>query len=210
MYRDHCRDCISPAMQADAVAFRRGVMFAICSIRQPTINVPGQLETLFDPQDGEESPLFGHKFQAWAYISEESNNARLWRRLGDLHKLSLRTPGRANRMNLAVEAIAALLEVPGLGIVKAAFIAQLFGFNVACLDARNITREGRDPRAFRTDGKTPDKLRPKIVAYVSETFGKSERYWDLWCKDVAAAYDRTPQEISELHLAIVPSDYVPF
>jgi len=52
-------------------------------------------------------------------------------------------------------------------------------------------------------------LRPKVAAYVKETYGKAAHYWDAWCADVGEAYGRTPQEISELHLAIVPGDFVP-
>jgi hypothetical protein len=94
--------------------------------------------------------------------------------------------------------------------VKGAFIAQLMGYDIACLDARNVSREARNPRAYRTDGKTPRQLEPKVRLYVGETFGRAAEYWDLWCEDVAQAYGRTAQEISELHLAIVPRGYVPF
>lgn len=191
-------------MRGDVKVFVRGVMFAICSIRQPTIAVPDQLGILFDGAEGE-NPLFGHKFDAWAYISDQSNAARIWARLGTLWR-----DRDAWKTNAAEEAIVSLLDIPGMGIVKAAFVAQLMGFDIACLDARNITREKRNPRAFRTDGKSPAALRPKVNAYVAETFGKAEYYWDAWCEDVAAAYDRTPLAISELHLAIVPGDYVPF
>lgn len=54
------------------------------------------------------------------------------------------------------------------------------------------------------------QLSPKVRQYVAETFGKAEIYWNAWCEDVAAVYGRTPQQISELHLAILPRDFVPF
>lgn len=200
MYREEM-PVIRDAMRNNITVFRRGVMFAICSIRQPTIGVPDQLQALFDPtEDNNENPLFGHKFQAWAYINDDAKCSALWRNLLDCNLT----------LSGAIEAIVCLLRVPGLGIVKAAFVAQLMGFDVACLDARNITREKRNPRAYRTDGKTAEQLRPKVIAYVKETFGKAHHYWDAWCSDVAVAYSRTPQQISELHLAIVPGDFVPF
>lgn len=201
MYKDHCLGTIAPAMRADIGVFQRGIMFAVCSIRQPTIGVPDQIAILFDGVQ-DENPLFGHKFKAWAYINDASNIATLWNACLDAYHDGGRKGTRA--------AIMSLLHIPGLGIVKAAFIAQLMGFNVACLDARNVARDGRDPRAFRTDGKAPAKLGRKLDAYLKETYGKARKYWDAWCRDVAAAYDRTPEQISELHLVIVPSDYVPF
>ncbi len=190
---------IRDAMRADLEVFRRGAMFAVCSIRQATINVPGQLATLFDGVE-DENPLFGFKFAAFDAIMGPMG-AAIW---ADIRQPLGNTPASCEY------AIGKLLEVPGLGIVKAAFICQLMGYNVACLDARNVAREGRNPRAYRTDGKTPRQLVPKVRQYVMETFGKAALYWDDWCADVAAAYDRTPQEISELHLSILPPNYVPF
>ena len=66
MYKDHM-PLIRDAMRADLDVFRRGCMFAVCSIRQPTINVPDQLGILFDSEEGA-TPLFGHKFAAFDYI----------------------------------------------------------------------------------------------------------------------------------------------
>lgn len=188
-------------MRADLEVFRRGAMFAILSIRQATINVPGQIEALFDPtEENNANPLFGSKFAAFDYLMSAAG-ACLW--------AEVRAPLGNTRASCEY-AILKLLEVPGLGIVKAAFITQLMGYDVACLDARNVAREGRNGRAYRSDGKTPRQLSPKVRQYVAETFGKAEIYWNAWCEDVAAAYGRTPQQISELHLAILPRDFVPF
>lgn len=190
---------IAPMMRGVLAVWHRGAIFAVCSIRQATINVPDQLGILFDDAEGE-NPLFGSKFNAFSDIMGP---------LGAVIWSDLRQP-LGNTKASCEYAIGRLLEIRGLGIVKAAFIAQLMGYNVACLDSRNVTREGRNPRAFRTDGKTPQQLAPKVRQYVSETFGRAQEYWDAWCIDVAGAYGRTAQEISELHLAIVPSDYIPF
>lgn len=208
MYKEHCLGAIAPAMRADMTIFRRGVMFAVCSIRQATINVPDQLAVLFDEVE-DESPLFGHKFDAWAYISDDAKCAALWRDLLSNWE-ACQEELKYGEKAMCQVGISDLLRVPGLGIVKAAFIAQLMGFDVACLDARNIKREGRNPRAFRTDGRTPESLAGKIQAYVAETYSRSEEYWNAWCHDVANAYDRTPEEISALHLAIIPPNYIPF
>lgn len=199
MYLDHCAQIIAPTMRADLAIWRRGAMFAVCSIRQPVTNVPDQLAALFDGAE-EDNPLFGHKFQAFEDIMGPVG-ADIWART--------RAVPRYTKAGCTF-AISELIRIRGLGIVKAAFVAQLMGFDVACLDARNVSREKRNPRAYRTDGKTPEQLAPKVRAYVAETHGKARFYWDAWCADVATEYDKTPQEISELHLAIVPDQYVPF
>lgn len=53
-------------------------------------------------------------------------------------------------------------------------------------------------------------MRKHVLAYVRETYGRAEEYWDAWCTDVAQTYGLTPEAVSELHLAILPDMYVPF
>jgi hypothetical protein len=98
--------------------------------------------------------------------------------------------------------------LPGIGVVKAAFVLQLAGHDVACLDSRNNAREGRRPREFRTDGRRVSWC--MIERYLSETAGKAEAYWDAWCIDVASARNRDPEDISALHLSILPENHIPF
>lgn len=214
MYKDHM-PIIRDAMRADLEVFRRGVMFAVCSIRQATVNVPDQLGVLFDGEEGE-SPLFGHKFKAWEYISDSSRAAYLWKKLNLFYSLLLPVDflaGKYPTRGATEAAMLAMLEVPGLGIVKSAFVLQLMGFDVACLDSRNVKREGRNPTAYDTrarDKARPDHMRRLVASYLDETYGKAAHYWDAWCRDVAEAYHLTPEAVSELHLSIVPNNYVPF
>ena len=187
MYADHV-PLINAHMRASVEGFTRGVMFAVCSIRQPVTLVPEQLDEL-DAYGMSAPALFGHKLDAYEYILD--NAASLWRDV-----CAARDP---------VAAIERLCEVPGLGIVKAAFICQFLGFDVACLDTRNIKREGRNPRAYRSDGEERKKtkaFKKKIARYVGETQGNAEHYWNAWCEDVARVYKKSAEEISELHLAV--------
>lgn len=194
---------IRDAMRADLEVFRSGAMFAVCSIRQPAVSVPDQLEALFEPNEGNnENPLFGSKFAAFEWIMGPAG-AAAW--------ADLRSP-LGNTKASCEYGILTLLKCPGLGIVKAAFILQLMGYDVACLDSRNVKREGRNPRAYELNNAaaSPRLAATKVRQYVTETFGKASLYWDDWCADVAAAYGKTPDEISKLHLAIVPNNWIPF
>lgn len=198
MYAEHV-PAINAAMRASFPTFLRGCMFAICSIRQPVTAVPDQLGELDDYR--ESAPcLFGHKVGAYLYLSDATTGPALWR---DVCALPLTRAG-------AEAGLMRLLDVPGLGIVKGAFILQFLGHNVGCLDTRNIKREKRNPRAFRTDGKPPAALRPKVKKYLVSTYGKASKYWDHWCEDVATVYDMTPEAVSALHMSIVPDSFVPF
>lgn len=179
MYSDDV-PVIDKAMRGDVNAFKRGLLFALCSIRQQVLNVPDQMERICR---GDLEPLWGSKIKAWDYI--ESNADALWKR----SKIAL-TPR---------EAVNVLLRVPGLGIVKSAFVAQMMGHDVACLDSRNVKREGMNPRAYRTDGKAPYDLRRKVAHYCDTTQGRAQELWDVWCNEVAKANNMTGDSISRLH-----------
>lgn len=197
MYDNHV-PLIANAMRENYEAFRRGLAFVVCSIRQPITVVPDQLATLFGNGEWDEFPLFGHKWNAWAFITDAERCRALWYTVRESYDPEL--------------VIWHVSRVPGIGIVKAGFVAQLLGCDVACLDSRNITRDGRNARAYRTDGekrKTKPAFRRKVSRYVADTGGKARHYWDAWCKDVAPRYNMTAEEISCLHLAILPDNFVP-
>jgi hypothetical protein len=192
VYAEHVPQ-IAAAMRGSTEGFARGVLFSVCSIRQPIVAIPEQLAEV-EREGPEAKALFGFKRSAYAYLRE--------------HADTLRREVLAADWNGA--RFATLLRVPGLGIVKSGFVLQLMGYDVACLDTRNVRREGRDYRAFRTDGKAPDKLRNKVALYLLETQGKAEHYWNAWCEEVAADNNLTPLAVSALHLSIVRDDPVPF
>lgn len=189
MYRDHV-PIIAEAAANGAPAFTRVCMFAVLSARQQFVTVPDQFEAL--DRDGEGSEfLFSWKLGAYRYLRD--NETRLWRKIMAIPKQN------------AAQAIAALCEVPGLGIVKAAFALQMMGWDCACLDTRNIKREKRDPRAYRSDGearKSGPAWQRKIARYCAETAGKAEFYWDTWCAEVGQVYDLTADNVSAIHLIV--------
>ena len=184
MYSNHV-PIINGAMRADFRTFKRGVMFAILSARVQFPRVPDQCEEL--AKEGAKAKcLWGHKFGAYQYIEE--HGATLWHDV-----CNERDPEQA---------LYILTRIPGLGIVKAAFVLQMLGHDIACLDVRNIIRDGRDPRAFRSDAreKASPQWRKKIARYVAETRGKAEFYWDCWCEEVAKDYGSTAEHISRDHV----------
>ncbi len=94
----------------------------------------------------------------------------------------------AVKHNDPVGAIDVLTNVPNLGIVKAAFVAQLVGLDVACLDSHNLDRLGLSRSAFKLNKnvshETKMKKISKYVHYTQKT-GGSEYWWDIWCNFVA-------------------------
>lgn len=193
MYAAHV-PAISNGMRSSREIFERGVMFAMLSIRTAVVTVPSQLDDVW-AERADSKYLLGWKRDGYRHLV--LNSPRLWR---ELCAVPLSEPEAAMRL---------LITVPGLGIVKAGFVAQLMGFDVACLDSRNAEREGTNPKRYKINKGTPAFERA-IKAYIAETEGRAAEYWDAWCDYVAADYKVTGLAISELHLAILPDDYIPF
>lgn len=190
MYAEHVPQ-IAAAMRADQSTFCRGVMFAILSARVQFPRVPDQCKEL-TARKASAACLWGWKFDAYAFMTEHA--ATLY--------------GGVAPENDTALALWRLTRIPGMGIVKGAFVLQMLGHDIACLDVRNIVKDGRAPRAYRSDGeesKAGKAFVRKIIRYVADTQGKAQFYWDRWCTEVAADYASTPERISELHLtSIVP------
>lgn len=188
MYADHV-PIINGAMRADVATFKRGVMFAILSMRVTFNRMTQQVREL-ERRGARASVLWGHKFQAWSYLEEHADA---------LHAAACgaRSPEAC---------IAALVTIPGLGIVKAAFVAQMLGHDVACIDARNVARLGLPERQWRSDGERHKRslaFKRKISRYVDHTRGRAEELWNDWCADAAQAYGYTAEEVSKLHLTLI-------
>lgn len=206
MYRHHA-PLIGAAMREDPEIFKRACVFVILSIRTGINRLESQMDEV-DEQRASAPCLFGWKRKAYQHI--QLHGRRLHAHLS-AQALAV-TIGNLSDLEASREAIRTLLEVPGLGIVKAAFVAQLFGFDVACIDSRNAEREGRKREGFKMDkGKTsPARLDKLLALYLSVTHGRAEEYWDAWCNYVALDYKLSGEEISAMHLVIVPDNYIPF
>ena len=71
-------------------------------------------------------------------------------------------------------------------MVKAAFVAQMFGFNVACIDSHNLKRLGLSANAVKLGKVKPATRCAKIADYVKMTqIQGSAFWWNSWCDYVA-------------------------
>lgn len=188
MYDKH-NPPIAAGMRSDPETFARGVLFSCMSARQPIITVPDMMRDV-DRHGGDAKSLaLPNKLACWEYL--QAHATRTW-------EATLERPTGA-----ALEYLAR--EVPGLGIVKAAFVLQLAGRDIACLDSHNLRKLGMREKFFKLGRKDGHKnpTRPKLAKYLELAAGKSRQFWDEWCIDRAAFYERTPDDISALHLAII-------
>ena len=123
--------------------------------------------------------LWGKKADGLAYTIEHKEF--LWGKL-----MALKEFGTSN-VKYITEGIMLLMKVPNLGMVKASFVMQMLGFNVACIDSHNLTRLGMSANAVKIGAKLKTETkRKKIVDYVIMTQKDgTEFWWDTWCDYVA-------------------------
>lgn len=187
---------IRDGMLSDPEIFLRGIMFAVCSIRQPVERVPGMLRDIDLNGTRAEALAMPMKYMAYDYLQHHAS--ALWR---DVRHMETR------------DGLVRLLAVPSLGIVKSAFVLQFLGHDIGCMDTRNLAREGIDYRAFRVDGNgkagRPPVSSRRIDMYFKIAGGRAAELWNRWCIEVAADRWRensktmTAQDVSELHLEII-------
>ena len=87
----------------------------------------------------------------------------------------------------AQAAVDLFMRIPSIGMVKAGFIGQMLGFQVACLDRHNVRALGLSESALRINKKASQEVRlKKIREYVKLCRRKGSEYgWDTWCNFVA-------------------------
>ena len=87
----------------------------------------------------------------------------------------------------AQAAVDLFMRIPSIGMVKAGFISQMCGFEVACLDRHNIRMLGLSETALLVSKTIKPELRlKKIRNYVELCRLKGAEYWwDTWCNYVA-------------------------
>ena len=174
--------------------------FCFVSIRKPISSCLYQIEDI-EINGIQSKHLFGSKRKGLEYVIK--NKEAL---LNGLLEIKARNMDDLAR---TIDAVYFVMQVPGLGMVKASFVLQMLGFNVACLDSHNLKRLGLDIKEM----KVPNTLRPetkikKITKYVKLTRIKgTEWYWDTWCHYVAGNIANkalaTGEAVSEFHVKCV-------
>ena len=197
MYKEDCPLIANYALQSPANLFRVG-LFVQSTIKQHLEQVP-RLVASFDRY------AFGTKaFMGWqksalkVLLSEQERlhtSLRKWRRQG---------------RNAPHQAIRTIVELPGFGIVKAAFFAQLLlpWTHVGCLDRHNLRLYGLSETAFKRVPASAEGLTRKINTYLGlcKELGGAAPLWDRWCAHVSQLRPKvfpTPDHVSKLHVQCI-------
>jgi len=176
------RDCtmISNHAMSSPDGLRDVGEFTICTVNMPLSRVLDMRRDV-RAQGLSSKWLSATKREGFAYLEAEAGN--LW---SALHMIAKHC-GKDTELG-STQAVDLLMQIPGVGMVKAGFIAQMCGFEVACLDRHNIRALGMSEDALRINKKLKQETRlKKIQDYVSlcRASGGSEYWWDTWCNYVA-------------------------
>ncbi len=181
----------------------RGFTFVLLSIQQPT---QGLADKMFEvDQQGPECRHLNYGLKRAGFEYVEAHKQAIFERLTEYVALGL------DDVENISNALLYVYDTPNLGMVKSAFVLQLLGFNVSCIDSHNLKRLGwkQSQVSLPKTLKHESKMR-KIRAYVSQTQQKGTAYWwDSWCHYVAGNIANkkltTGQQVSNYHIeAILP------
>jgi hypothetical protein len=171
----------------------RVVGFVLSTIQAPIERSPDDVADI-DARGLESRVLWGSKRSGLTYTYKHAcdiyNACEQAYALGDDHGL-----------------LYALLAIPGIGLPKAGFIAQLAYGRVGCLDTHNLSRFDLEAKDFATSGlhRDGEALSNRIARYLAtcRRFGGCEQLWNTWCDYVAQRRPRTfpggADAVSRLH-----------
>lgn len=200
MFDKHATKLSKKALELDSVCVNIGLL-VLLSIRQPFEAMPKQFIDVM--KHGDQSKyLFGWKREGYRTLL---NRGAEFRNLANI--------AYSDKSNEATNSlILTLMEVQGMGIVKASFYAQMLINDGACLDSHNLTRLGMDASQFKTPKTLKlETVHKKLRAYnaVWRAEGSSAYWWDSWCNYLAKRPRngfKSGFEVSEMHLLPLMSE----
>lgn len=104
------------------------------------------------------------------------------------------------------ELLSIFSTIPGIGIPKAGFCAQLIFGKAGCIDVWNAKKYGLDKSAFEMRKNAPLTVKNKKIALylaIASDCGTSEELWDSWCIDMANRYPKiweSGDDVSKYHI----------
>ena len=196
---------INAYMQDNVENMVDGIMFVVLSVKTPFHTMKRQMDDY--RANGKDSKyVWGFKRQTYDYLQEHGQEL-----YDDLIELWM-TPkkelgGTADTKDAAM--LYRLVQVPGLGAVKAGFVMQLMFGRVGCFDVHNLRRFRKvDPKDFQfADTAKPETKFKKLVNYVGlcKVNRSTEKLWDSWCEQLTykpcnRGRFATGNDVSQFHL----------
>ena len=201
MYNTHALEISEHALKTPE-GLTSVIRFTLCTIQQSLYSCENQIADI--EKHGFKSRFLKNKQKAKGLKYAMDNQVKLFWAVQELKKQSL------NDVDTVVKAVRLFNDIPGIGMVKASFICQMLGFNVACLDVHNLNRLGLDVKDVTLPKSLTDKTKlKKIKAYVHLTQKQGTVYWwNSWCDYVAKKGGAnkllpTGEDVSAFHVGCV-------
>ncbi len=178
--------------QAKAVNFKRCALFVLATVQQQLETVPVALTDICEL--GMASRFaWGSKSKGVKYL--DANYDALW---CDAHTSST-----------DAELLTVFLRIPGMALVKAGFLCQIFNGTVGCIDTHNIKLYDVPLSALRycyTAKASTQAAKVRQYVELCNGLGGSHALWSRWCDYVA---QRRPfnwtdgAEVSQFHVDVI-------
>lgn len=178
--------------QESAENFKRAALFVLATVQQQLETVPVALTDICELGMGSRF-AWGNKGQGVEFI--ESNYTSLFE--------------SATRCDNSVELMTEFLRIPGMALVKAGFLCQIFAGSVGCIDTHNIKLYNIPVSALRYRYESSAECNAaKVRRYVElcSGLGGAHALWSRWCDYVA---DLRPfnwtdgAEVSRFHVDVI-------
>jgi hypothetical protein len=176
--------------------------FVLATIQQPIDQTPAIVRD-FKDQGGDSAYAFGLKRVALDWLDD--NAGLLYDNAMYIAHIESNLAGRFATPAL----LSYFASLPGLGLVKGGFLAQLCFGEVGCIDTHNVDRFGLNPSRFAASRFKNAKTTKTRKAIINEYLGLCDKcggcalLWAEWCEYVADKYPQryeSPQAVSKLHL----------
>lgn len=173
--------------------------FVLATIQQPISTTP-EIVASFKSEGDESKWAFGVKRDALRYIEEKAGFVY------DTAEFIYREEQYSGGTYGAL--LSYFASLPGLGLIKGGFLAQLVYGEIGCLDTHNIERFGLNARSFAAyrfkAAKTVATRKAFVRHYLElcEACGGCALLWAEWCEYVAQRDNKfkTAEEVSRIHL----------
>jgi hypothetical protein len=168
--------------------------FVLATIQQRLEACPDIVKD-FEDNGSQSKYAFGAKAAGLAYIADKAEQIHYEASQSD-----------------ALGLLETFAKIPGIGMVKAGFAAQMFAGLVGCIDTHNIKMYDVPMSALKYNKniKSADIKRKKLSAYarLCEDLGGSVNLWAAWCNykgalSEAEGKDFDGYQVSKIHVDIV-------
>ena len=170
-YDNHITAC-NIYSQASPANFRRAALFVLATVQQQLETVPVALTDICEL--GMASRFaWGNKAKGVEYLDAE--HERLY-------------CSATQQIKNPVALMELFLTIPGMALVKAGFLCQIFAGSVGCIDTHNIKLYNIPVSALRYRYESTHKLnKAKVARYVElcSGLGGAVALWSRWCDYVA-------------------------